>query len=148
MGKGVCEDLCSGGSSCLCQTGPVLNPHDKTRSAGGSSSGVGVLVNYGCKCSNYMSKLASNYNYYGEWARIFDTVHAQCWIFRSGSLGLTPPPLGQKITSSILNFPEANPSRSGPLNVKTATLLHFIITFRYYNSSTPSNGIVWCPQQD
>ncbi len=43
-GKAVCEDLCfSGGSHTSC-TGPVRNPWDLTRSAGGSSSGSAALV--------------------------------------------------------------------------------------------------------
>ena len=43
-GKAVCEDLCYSGNSCTSCTGPALNPHDKTRTAGGSSSGSGILV--------------------------------------------------------------------------------------------------------
>ena len=39
VGKAVCEDLCASGGSFLSVTGPVLNPHDNTRMAGGSSSG-------------------------------------------------------------------------------------------------------------
>jgi amidase len=43
-GKAVCEDLCfSGGSHTSC-TGPVRNPWDLERSAGGSSSGSAALV--------------------------------------------------------------------------------------------------------
>ena len=44
VGKAVCEDLCFSGASHTSVTGPVLNPHDTTRSAGGSSSGSGALV--------------------------------------------------------------------------------------------------------
>ena len=44
VGKAVCEDLCFSGGSHTSVTGPVLNPHDVTRSAGGSSSGSGALV--------------------------------------------------------------------------------------------------------
>jgi amidase len=44
VGKGVCEHLSSGGSSFTSDTGPVLNPHDRTRSAGGSTSGPAALV--------------------------------------------------------------------------------------------------------
>jgi amidase len=44
VGKAVCEDLCFSGGSHTAATGPVLNPHDPTRSAGGSSSGCAVLV--------------------------------------------------------------------------------------------------------
>jgi amidase len=44
VGKAVCEDLCfSGGSHTAC-TGPVRNPWDAARSAGGSSSGSAALV--------------------------------------------------------------------------------------------------------
>src|SRR6201981_538777 len=39
VGKAVCESLCFSGGSHTSDTGPVLNPHDPTRSAGGSSSG-------------------------------------------------------------------------------------------------------------
>src|SRR5882757_8388222 len=43
-GKAVCEDLCFSGSSFTSRTGPVRNPWDRTRSAGGSSSGSAALV--------------------------------------------------------------------------------------------------------
>ena len=36
--------MCYGGSSWTNITGPVLNPHDTTRSAGGSSGGSAALV--------------------------------------------------------------------------------------------------------
>jgi amidase len=43
-GKAVCEDLCFSGASFTSQPGPVRNPWDETRNAGGSSSGSGALV--------------------------------------------------------------------------------------------------------
>jgi amidase len=43
-GKAVCEDLCFSGGSHTSRTGPVLNPWDRGRSAGGSSSGSAALV--------------------------------------------------------------------------------------------------------
>src|ERR1700722_11635094 len=43
-GKAVCEDLCCSGSSFPSASGPVRNPWDTTREAGGSSSGSGALV--------------------------------------------------------------------------------------------------------
>src|SRR5437016_3660325 len=43
-GKAVCEHLCFSGGSHTSDTGPVLNPHDPKRSAGGSSSGSAALV--------------------------------------------------------------------------------------------------------
>src|SRR3954454_17179671 len=44
IGKAVCESLCFSGGSHTSDTGPVLNPHDHSRSAGGSSSGSAALV--------------------------------------------------------------------------------------------------------
>src|SRR6266480_56877 len=44
VGKAVCEHLCFSGGSHTSDTGPVLNPHDHTRSAGGSSSGSAALA--------------------------------------------------------------------------------------------------------
>lgn len=44
VGKAVCEHLCFSGGSHTSDTGPVLNPHDPKRSAGGSSSGSSALV--------------------------------------------------------------------------------------------------------
>ena len=44
VGKAVCEDLCFSGGSHTPYTGPVLNPRDMTRSAGGSSCGSAALV--------------------------------------------------------------------------------------------------------
>ena len=43
-GKAVCEDLCFSGASHTSVTGPVRNPWDVTRTAGGSSSGSAALV--------------------------------------------------------------------------------------------------------
>lgn len=43
-GKATCEDWCFSGSSFTAASGPVLNPYDITRSAGGSSNGSAVLV--------------------------------------------------------------------------------------------------------
>lgn len=43
-GTTVCESLCLSGSSFTSATGPVPNPFDPTRSAGGSSSGSAVVV--------------------------------------------------------------------------------------------------------
>jgi amidase len=43
-GKAVCEDLCFSGGSHTSRTGPVRNPWDLERSAGGSSSGSAALV--------------------------------------------------------------------------------------------------------
>src|SRR5438034_1553254 len=44
VGKAVCEHLCFSGGSHTSDTGPVLNPHDPKRAAGGSSSGSAALV--------------------------------------------------------------------------------------------------------
>jgi len=43
-GKSVCEDLCCSGSSFTSASGPVRNPWDPSREAGGSSSGSAALV--------------------------------------------------------------------------------------------------------
>jgi amidase len=43
-GKAVCEDLCFSGGSHTSRTGPVRNPWDLARSAGGSSSGSAALL--------------------------------------------------------------------------------------------------------
>ncbi len=43
-GKAVCEHLCFSGGSHTSDTGPVRNPHDPQRNAGGSSSGSAALV--------------------------------------------------------------------------------------------------------
>src|SRR5438874_8560623 len=44
VGKAVCEHLCFSGGSHPSDNGPVLNPHNHRRSAGGSSSGSAALV--------------------------------------------------------------------------------------------------------
>ena len=44
LGKAVCEHLCVSGGSHTSDTGPVRNPHDLSRMAGGSSSGSAALV--------------------------------------------------------------------------------------------------------
>ncbi|QTI71443.1 amidase [Gordonia polyisoprenivorans] len=44
VGKSVCEDLCFSGSSFTPATGPVRNPWDRDREAGGSSGGSAALV--------------------------------------------------------------------------------------------------------
>jgi amidase len=54
VGKAVCESLCFSSGSHTSDTGPVLNPHDHSRSAGGSSSGSAALVASG-ECDMAMS---------------------------------------------------------------------------------------------
>jgi amidase len=44
LGKAVYESLCFSGGSHTSDTGPVLNPHNHSRLAGGSSSGSAALV--------------------------------------------------------------------------------------------------------
>jgi len=44
VGKTTCEDLCFSGGSHTSKLGPVRNPHDPSRSAGGSSSGSGAVL--------------------------------------------------------------------------------------------------------
>jgi amidase len=44
VGKAVCEAGCLSAGSHTADTGPVLNPHDPARMAGGSSSGSAALV--------------------------------------------------------------------------------------------------------
>lgn len=44
LGKAVCENLCFSGGSHTSDSGPVHNPHNPSRSAGGSSSGSAALV--------------------------------------------------------------------------------------------------------
>ncbi|XP_019633473.1 PREDICTED: uncharacterized protein LOC109476898 [Branchiostoma belcheri] len=46
-GKSACEDLCMSGDSFTSVTGPVLNAHNRERSAGGSSSGSATLLALG-----------------------------------------------------------------------------------------------------
>lgn len=43
-GKAVCENYCFSGGSHTSDSGPVTNPHNELRSAGGSSSGSAALV--------------------------------------------------------------------------------------------------------
>jgi amidase len=43
-GKAVCESLCFSGGSHTADSGHVRNPHDHSRTTGGSSSGSGALV--------------------------------------------------------------------------------------------------------
>ncbi len=47
LGKATCENLCLSGASFTSAPQPVSNPHDPSRSAGGSSSGSAVLVSIG-----------------------------------------------------------------------------------------------------
>ncbi|XP_070558617.1 amidase-like [Ptychodera flava] len=44
LGKAAAEDMCSSGNSCTSVKGAIRNPHNRELSAGGSSSGSGVLV--------------------------------------------------------------------------------------------------------
>lgn len=44
VGKAACEDLCFSGGSHTSKLGPIRNPHDPSRSAGGSSSGSAVVL--------------------------------------------------------------------------------------------------------
>lgn len=47
VGVAATEDMCLSGASVSAVTGMISNPHDPTRSAGGSSSGVAALVGSG-----------------------------------------------------------------------------------------------------
>ena len=47
VGKAQCEDFCQGAQSFTSAPEPVRNPHDASRSAGGSSSGSAALVGGG-----------------------------------------------------------------------------------------------------
>lgn len=47
LGKATCEAMCHSATSHSSSTGPVENPRAKGYSAGGSSSGCGVLVSRG-----------------------------------------------------------------------------------------------------
>ena len=77
VGKAVCENLCCSGGSFTAATGPVVNPHNKTRMAGGSSSGSAALVRrYSDKSEKIsfpsidMFRLLSNFNlfpYFPNW---------------------------------------------------------------------------------
>ncbi len=44
VGKTACEDLCLSGGSHTCRTGPLRNPHDPSRAAGGSSGGSAAVL--------------------------------------------------------------------------------------------------------
>jgi amidase len=44
VGKAHCENFCLSAGSHTCAAGPVRNPHDETRTSGGSSSGSAALV--------------------------------------------------------------------------------------------------------
>jgi amidase len=46
-GKAKCEDLCFSANNFSCMNGPCVNPIDKTKSTGGSSSGSAALVKGG-----------------------------------------------------------------------------------------------------
>ena len=62
VGKSVCENLCASGGSFTAATGPVVNPHNKTRMAGGSSSGSAALVRTHCKTKKtYQSSRDSSF---------------------------------------------------------------------------------------
>ena len=53
VGKAACEHMSYSGSSFTADTGPILNPHDPKRTAGGSSSGSAALVVSGaCDLTN------------------------------------------------------------------------------------------------
>ena len=64
VGKSVCEDLCCSGGSFTAATGPVVNPHNKTRMCGGSSSGSAALVSK--KVHRKKGKPRSKKNYFSS----------------------------------------------------------------------------------
>ncbi len=73
-GTAVCEDLCYSGSSFTSATGPVLNPYDPERAAGGSTSGCDVLLatEFSMDHLGLMARRA------GDLARLLDAVAGPC----------------------------------------------------------------------
>ena len=57
VGKAVCENLCVSGGSFTAATGLTVNPHNKTRMAGGSSSGSAALVREARYNKSYTARL-------------------------------------------------------------------------------------------
>ena len=62
VGKTVCENLCYSGASFTAATGPVVNPHNNTRMAGGSSSGSAALVRKSAILKNSHDFVVTRFN--------------------------------------------------------------------------------------
>ncbi|RMX58535.1 hypothetical protein pdam_00023471 [Pocillopora damicornis] len=99
VGKSVCEDLCCSGGSFTAATGPVVNPHNKTRMCGGSSSGSAALAMAGydggldprqprdLKVPEYTLGVGLLLNFIGDESFIGNNM-----AFRHGSNAITPRP--------------------------------------------------------
>ena len=84
VGKSVCENLCLSAASFSAATGPVVNPHNNTRVAGGSSSGSAALVRKYYLLCNFI------YSYYNK----------HCW---TEALSLKRRPKGSMGEGSVFH---------------------------------------------
>ena len=91
VGTTNCEDMCLSGASFTCINGPVLNPCDVTRVAGGSSSGSAVVVGLRWPYSFIVSLTSTMQSLFsgGGWrGRLGDRrgsgwLHSNaCWLLR------------------------------------------------------------------
>lgn len=71
LGTSVCEDLCYSGSSFTSVNGPVTNPWDPRRAAGGSTSGAAVLVATGAADYGVGTDLGGSVRNPAAWCGIF-----------------------------------------------------------------------------
>lgn len=71
LGTSVCEDLCYSGSSFTSVNGPVSNPWDRRRAAGGSTSGAAVLVATGAAEYGIGTDLGGSVRNPAAWCGIF-----------------------------------------------------------------------------
>lgn len=90
LGKAACEDLCFSGGSHTAASGPVPNPHDPTRMAGGSSSGPVALVAAGEVDLGVGTEQGGSIVVPASWCGVLGLKPTHGLVPYTGSLGIEP----------------------------------------------------------
>jgi amidase len=88
-GKAACEDLCLSAGSHTCASGPIRNPHEPSRSAGGSSGGSAVLVATGAVDYALAGDQGGSIRTPAAWCGVYGPRPARC---RSPTRSITSVP--------------------------------------------------------
>lgn len=89
-GTSTCEALCLSGGSHTAATGPLGNPHDQSRSSGGSSSGSAVLAAVGAVDLGVGTDQAGSVRIPGAWCGVYGLKPTWDAIPYEGAFSIDP----------------------------------------------------------